>query len=547
MGLDINDAINELGMSAVGASVRAQVRQAGKASTPQIIHQAVPTPPPVGAPQQERIFDEEVGTWIITASPATNAQQQVRTEAEVLPTFPIGAMPPSVASYIEAAAENIQASVDLIGPCVLGALEIACRGRYPVRLPNGHTERPCLYIAPIAPPSERKSSVIESVMRPLANYEIQYNVAHSGEVERSQSDRRVLESRRAALEQQAAKTKAETGREEARRELIDVNEQIAAFEPVKPLRLFGADITPEKLADLLYSHNETFALVSAEGGGLFDNIGRYCEKGGMDIYLNGYSGDVVHIDRKSGTSISIQRPTLNIIALCQPIVIESLFGDRDKAGRGLLSRILYVKCQSLVGQRKPVSTPIDITTQIRYENLCLSMLTAESSGDLTFDDGGYKVYCQFFTEVEPLLTPDTGELSSMGDWAGKICGTMARLAGLVHCINAFEHGQNPTEAPITEKEAESAVTLARFFLAHAKAVYLEYAESQSETDAKYLLRRIREDFPISRSALGEKTKRYRIGKFVLDDTLGMLEGRGQVRIETIHGGTKPKTLIHLLE
>jgi hypothetical protein len=175
------------------------------------------------------------------------------------------------------------------------------------------------------------------------------------------------------------------------------------------------------------------------------------------------------------------------------------------------------------------------------------MLTAESSGDLAFDDGGYKVYCQFFTEVEPLLTPDTGELSSMGDWAGKICGTMARLAGLVHCINAFEHGQNPSETPITEKEAESAVTLARFFLAHAKAVYMEYVESQIEMDAKYLLRRIKEESPVSRSALGEKTRRYRIGKFELDDTLKLLEERGQVRIETIPSGTKPKTLIHLLE
>jgi hypothetical protein len=468
-------------------------------------------------------------------------------ELEQLPVFPVGALPLSAATFIRAAAENIQASADMVGSCVLGALETACGGRYPVRLPNGHIERPCLYIAPIAPPSERKSSVIEIVMRPLIDYEIRYNAAHSGEVEQSQSDRRILETRKAALEQEAAKAKDENNREKARRELAEVNEEIAAFDLVKPLRLFGGDITPEKLADLLYAQNETFALVSADGSGLFDNIGRYCEKGGMDIFLNGYSGDVVHVDRKSGTAILLKCPTLNIIALCQPVVIENLFGDKEKAGRGLLSRILFVRCKSLVGQRKPISCLIEPVTKKRYEDLCLSMLAAENGGDLTLDDGGYEVYCQFFEEVEPLLTPDSGELSLMGDWAGKVCGTMTRLAGLIHCVNAFENNQNPAGTPITAEEAESAVILARFFLAHAKAIYVEQIEPQSEKDARYLLRRIKEESPVSRSVLVRKTQGYRGGKFVLDDTLKLLEERGQVRIEKVPGGTKPKILIHLLE
>jgi hypothetical protein len=233
--------------------------------------------------------------------------------------------------------------------------------------------------------------------------------------------------------------------------------------------------------------------------------------------------------------------------LCQPIVIETLFGDKEKAGRGLLSRILFVKCQSLVGRRKPVSRPIEPATKRKYEDLCLSMLAAENGGELTFDDGGYAVYCRFFEEMEPLLTPDSGELSLMGDWAGKVCGVMTRLAGLIHCITSFERGENPTAPPITTEEAESAVTLARFFLAHAKAVYMEQIEPQSEKDARYLLKRLKEKSPISRSELGEKTRRYRIGKFSLDDTLKMLEDREQARVEIISSGTKPKTLIHLLE
>jgi hypothetical protein len=176
------------------------------------------------------------------------------------------------------------------------------------------------------------------------------------------------------------------------------------------------------------------------------------------------------------------------------------------------------------------------------------MLDAESGGELTFDDGGYGVYCRFFEEVEPLLTPDSGELSLMGDWAGKVCGTMTRFAGLIHCVSAFERGQNPAGTPITAAEAESGVTLARFFLAHAKAVSVEQIEPQSEKDARYLLRRIREESPVSRRDLTRKVQNYRKGRFVLDDTLALLAERGQIQIEQVPGdGTKPKILIRRLE
>jgi hypothetical protein len=166
---------------------------------------------------------------------------------------------------------------------------------------------------------------------------------------------------------------------------------------------------------------------------------------------------------------------------------------------------------------------------------------------LTLDDGAYGVYCRFFEEVEPLLTPDSGELSLMGDWAGKVCGTMTRLAGLIHCVNAFERGQNPAETPITAEETESAVIFARFFLAHAKAIYVEQIEPQSEKDARYLLRRIMEESPISQRDLVRKTQGYGKGNFSLENTLKLLEERGNVRIEEIPTGARPKIMIHLLE
>jgi len=262
--------------------------------------------------------------------------------SEPLPLFPLDTLPPATREFVHSASEMVQAPIDMVGSCVLGMLEIACRGRYPVKLPNGHIERPCLYIAPIAPPSERKSEVIDVISRHHIDYEIEYNQLHGGEVKQSRSELKLLQGRISNAEQQAIKERDAGKRQAAERELQDLNSDLAEFKPVEALQLFGADVTPEKLAAMIREQGGTFALVSAEGGGLFVNIGRYSDKGGLEIYLNGYSGDRVSVNRMSGDKVMLDRPTLNIIAPCQPSVVTDLFSDKQKSGRGLLSRnIVY--------------------------------------------------------------------------------------------------------------------------------------------------------------------------------------------------------------
>jgi hypothetical protein len=457
-------------------------------------------------------------------------------QSEPLPAFPLNALPPAVREYIYYVAETVQAPVEMVGSCVLGALEIACKSRYPVRLPNGHTEWPCLYIAPIAPPSERKSGVIDAVTRPLIDYENEYNKKHGGDVAQSKSELKLLQGRITNAEQQAIKSKKTDERINAERELQELNNELAEFETVEPLRLFGADVTPEKLAVMLKTQGGTFALVSGEGGVIFENIGRYIDKGGLDIYLNGYSGDRICVDRKNSESIVLDCPTLNIIAPCQPSVITDLFSDRQKTGRGLLSRILFIKCQSRVGSRKATGKPLEERIATNYRNLCFNMLAATSTGTLAYDNGGFDVYCSFFNEIEPQLTPDVGELSFMGDWAGKLPGNMTRFAGLIHCINAFEQGKDPLDTPINADEARAAIELARFYLAHARAVYNEQAEPESISNAIYLWGKIKSinSIQISKGVLTRKVQ----GKqgFDLNESLTLLKERGYIRVDVAQTG-----------
>jgi hypothetical protein len=451
-----------------------------------------------------------------------------------LPQFPLRelySLIPASSWFIYEASEMVQAPVDLLGSCVLGELSIACRGRYPVCLPNGHRERPCFYIAPIAPPSERKSGVITAVTRPLVDYEIEYNQEHGGEVAQSESELKLLQGRIAKAERDAINAKKSDDRMLAEHELGELNNQLAEFEAVEPLRLFGADVTPEKLSALIKAQDGVFALVSAEGGGVFENIGRYCDKGGLEIYLNGHSGDRVCVDRKGSASIVIDNPTLNLILPCQPSVINDLFSDNQKSGRGLLSRILFVKCSSRVGSRNFTSKPIDERIAANYHNLCHNMLSASSKGDLRFDDTALDVCETFHNEIEPQLTQGSGELEFMGDWGGKLEGQMLRIAGLLHCIAAFEESRNPVDTFINADEARAAVTLARFFLAHAKAVYTEQREPRGLKNARYLWERIisLNSLSFNKSELTRKVQNK--VDFDYSEALKRLADNGYIRIE----------------
>jgi hypothetical protein len=385
-------------------------------------------------------------------------------------------------------------------------------------------------------------------MRPLDECAAAYNRANEAEIKTSRCCVNVLNGRISAAEKRAINALSDAELQKAKDEILSLNKELSKIEAVNPMKLTGADTTPEKLAEMMFTEKGSFSLISAEGGELFENIGRYSDKGGLEIYLKAYSGDAIRVDRKSGDSIAIDSPSLNIVAPCQSIVIEQLFRDKEKSGRGFLTRFLYVKCPTLAGGRSPDGKEIDDAVYGEYSKLVFTAINSEDKGELTLDADALAAYREFFNEIEPQLKPKIGELSFMSGWAEKLRGNMLRLAGLIHCVNCFNRGENPTGSQIDGEEAEASVKLAKFFLEHAKAVYVGQAEPERVTHAKYLWERIKSlNVPgITKSQICKATQNYRKSTFNLDESLSELVRRGYVRIETIYKGNanKPTTIIH---
>ncbi len=92
--------------------------------------------------------------------------------------------------------------------------------------------------------------------------------------------------------------------------------------------------------------------MSSEGG-LFETMaGRYSSGNpNVDVYLKGYSGDPLRVDRKSRPPEFVPRPALTLVLTVQPEVTQGLAAKPGFRGRGVLARFLYSLPQSMVGFR----------------------------------------------------------------------------------------------------------------------------------------------------------------------------------------------------
>ena len=93
--------------------------------------------------------------------------------------------------YAAAVAEHSQTSPDMASVIGLGVLSVCLQGKYQVEGTPGYTEQLSLYTAVIASSGERKSGV----MRPMYEYEHEYNEQHASEIRQNHRDRETLQRR----------------------------------------------------------------------------------------------------------------------------------------------------------------------------------------------------------------------------------------------------------------------------------------------------------------------------------------------------------------
>jgi len=404
-----------------------------------------------------------------------------------LEEFPVNALPPVISEYVSAVSESTQTPIDMAGTEALAILSMCLQGKYSIRGKSDWTEPLNLYSLVIAPPSERKSAVSHMMLKPVNDYEVQYNARNASTVESNRMRRRILEKRQKALEEQFVKGKA------TQEDINQIAQEIADFKEITPLQLYVDDITPEKLVSVISANHGRASLISSEGG-IFDTLaGTYSKNVNIDVILKGYSGDTIRVDRIGRDSENVMNPTLTILLMAQPNVVANVLGNQIFRGRGLTARFLYCMPRSNVGSRKYHSTTVPESVYNEYRCSVLDYLQDDSHGKIiTLSPEADSLIAEYAGELEPKLVKDYAEIA---DWVGKLVGNTLRIAGLLCRAQVYRADDFLSDyAPLVvdRKTMENAIILSRYFLNHAQAAYDVLPEDSMARPCNVILNMLKE-------------------------------------------------------
>ncbi len=415
------------------------------------------------------------------------------------PPFPADVLPGWLRAYVEAVAGATQTPPALAGMLALSALAAACAKTVLVQLAPDWREPVNLFTATAMAPGERKSAVFAEVARPLADFEAAETARIAPLVAEAMGRRKIAEQALAKAQKDAAV--APPNEQAALLSAADrMARELAATEVPTLPRLVVDDCSPERLASLLAEQGGRLAVMAAEGD-VFDLMaGRYSATGAPNfgVYLRGHAGDELRVDRVGRLPEFVPAPALTVGLAIQPAVVHGLAALPGFRGRGLLGRFLYAMPDSLVGRRAvdPPPLPEDVRRSYHQNQktlLAMAPSTPDDPGDqpaphrLVLAPAAAARFRAFQAALEPRLG-DLGDLGHVRDWAGKLAGAVARIAGLLHVAEHVAEGQ-PWARPISDGTMAGAVRLGEdFLIPHALAAFSEMGADPAVADARYVLR-----------------------------------------------------------
>lgn len=469
----------------------------------------------------------------------------VPPDASRLPPFPVNSLPPALRYMAKATAENLQVAVDMTAVAGLAVASLCVQGKFIINPKPGWIEQLNLYAAVIARPSDRKTPALSVMTRPLHAFEKEENERRAPMVEQYRTKKSILEKRIMGLKELAGKP-TKKGEAVDMDDITELQYQLSDLEreAVKPLRLLADDTTPEALVSLMSANDGRMGIVSDEGG-IFDIIaGRYSSgKVNMDVFLKAYTGGYLRIDRMGRPPEAIEHPSLTMLLMVQPVVLEAIMGNQDFAGRGFLARPLYSLPVSTVGHRTYDTPPIPWDIEAGYSNLIGSLLSVPELGEariIHVSPEAHQEAKRFFEELEPRLADDLGDLDDLEGWAGKYHGQVMRLAGIIHCCI---HAGDAAEKPVSLNTMKQAETIGGYFLEHARAAFqlMGLSDSKEIKDAKYILKRIHASglYDTTKRLLFRQCDRRMHSMEEMEPGLEVLVDRGYIRIDKIKTGGRP--------
>lgn len=438
-----------------------------------------------------RLVEPSKRTTTSTA-PATvtvaDARPPAPLESPGAPPLDAALLPGWMGDMVTAVAAATETPPELAACFCLGTISTVCAQTYSVMVEPGYFEPLCSFGAAVLPSGSRKTAAAKAATWPLIEWERDQSLLAAEKIKRVEADNKTAAARLAHLRARAAKASTDDYRALA----AEIRELEAAAQeiPVSP-RLFADDVTPEHLGTMLAGHGERMAIISDEAG-IFDLMGGRYSNGlaNLDVFLKAFSGSPIRVDRGSRPPVVLDHPQLTIAISPQPSALQALTSHKAFRGRGLLARFWFWVPKSNLGFRRLDARPVPRHVSEAYAAGVLGLLNHTPKTDdlgrkrpnvIRLDVDAWQMWKAYAHEVEAAMRP--GErLHHITDWAGKAPGGVARIAGLLHCVN---HAMGkPDGAEVAGETMERALAIGKLLEAHALVAFDEMAANPNLEGAR---------------------------------------------------------------
>lgn len=466
------------------------------------------------------------------SAPNSEWGKPVELFAKTGPPFPSGIVPPWVQEYIERVAEEIQVPTSMVASLMLAAVSASVAKKGVIRIAPMWREPLNLYVVVACPPSSRKSPTFATVTAPIIEYQ-------KFLVQQFEERRAAAQFEHGALKMRIERIKKELSREGGEiaitEDIIALQKRVNELSIVDIPRIIADDVTPEKLASLLFANQERIAILSAEGNDIFKQMGaKYKSIADPTLYIKGWSGDHKTVDRM-GRSEHLHNPIITMAIAIQPRLLGGI-ARSEAADQGLLARILYCLPEDNVG-RRVVRSEINSGELYRIQQVYSDRLSRllqipvpervvtpsgvvqNSTNVIVFDEDALQTFLAFEKSLEKLRGETVDD--DRREWLGKLGGQTARIIGVLHLLETIDYCDNINDVwnfPVSGEVTEWGIQLALWFKEHADVAFTHMRDDPVHNLARILVRWFRSSH---------------IREFFKSDALQKLETTGEKTAATL--------------
>lgn len=399
--------------------------------------------------------------------------------------FPVESLAPALASMVAAVARCERVPTALPAVCALGVASAAIGAGLEIVSATDRETRANLFLLGSAESGSGKSQVFRRIAQPIVEHQHALHEAHHEKIApHLASEIAVLTREMNSLEKKAAKSTDTADRERVLGELEFKNARRAELQQKNtPPCLVCGDVTSEKLAVLMAANRETLFSASSEARQIVDIVcGRYNSTKSTDeaIYLSGFSGDFLRVDRLGRDPLTLRRPCLSVLWLVQPDAMGRLFETETLAQSGFLPRFLVCHTQAapqkiVEGESQAVSDAIRAQWTGLIDDLLATYHAAEKPYRVEPSPEAKRLLDDFFNAV---VDRRTGDLADVGQFASRYGEQAWRVALTSH---GALYGRDAHNHPLDAETAQNAVSVVRWFV-DSQLTVLAHGRRQAATE-----------------------------------------------------------------